>query len=106
MAATEPELRPQNVTWPPKKEDAEELWALVGRHALSYAGTFSVTERSPDETTGQVIHGPLFVCSVPALMGTTLVRNYTLFRRPDGEYLRLNSVTSTGSSEIWWKKLA
>jgi len=108
MAATEPELRPSNVTWPPKPEDAQDLWALIGRHALSYAGTFTITERSPDEKTGQVIHGPLTVCSVPALVGTNLTRNYTLLQRPDGEYLRLFSVnTESGrSSEIWWKRLA
>jgi len=51
MAATEPEFRPINITFPTKANDSEADLALVARHAMSYAGPFRA-EVDVDTLTG------------------------------------------------------
>lgn len=99
MAATEPEYRPQNISWPPSNTTEDDAdWAVAAQHALSYAGYFTV--ESEDDGAGVVNHGPITVSSVPNLVGTTMVRHWELLPREDGVYLALDG----GTSVIWWKK--
>jgi len=108
MAATEEGLRPQNVTWPPKKTDSGRDWEYVGKYAMSYASPFRLNDTFPaTEKEGQLVHGPIAIASVPSWIGTTQARNYTVVKRDDGTYLRIWAASATGDflAELWWKKL-
>ena len=109
MAATEEYLRPTNIRWPPKDTDADEDWMLVGRHAMSSAGFFSINSSVPaTKYSGQLLHGPLIAASVPVMVGATSKRDYVVHEREEATYL-LVSVPSddpTFRSEIWWKRVA
>lgn len=109
IAATEEEVRPVNIRWPPKDTDADADWALVGKHAMSYAGFFSINASVPATThRGQLLHGPMVAASVPVMVGSTSPRNYVVHEREEATYL-LVSVASddpTFRSEIWWKRVA
>lgn len=74
---------------------------------LCYAGPLSVSDTIPANTTsGQVIHGPLDVATIPAWVGTSQARNYTVFEDPNGEtLLRITSPRPTGTANLWWRKL-
>lgn len=108
ITATEPEFRPDNLTFPflPNQTDAD--WALVGKHSIGYAGPLRVNQDLPaNETSGQVFHGPLTVANVPSMANATQKRNYTVVEREDGVYLRIGSERGGGfTGELWWKKLA
>jgi len=107
MAATEKEWRPQNITWPPKETDSDEDWAEVGKHAMSYAGYFSLNQSVPaTKFKGQLLHGPMVAASVPAMVGATQIRNYVVYEREDGVYLMVSIPSETTRSEIWWKRIA
>lgn len=108
MAAKDPAMRPTSISWAPKPNDSDADWALVGKHALSYAGPFRLNESVPaTETEGQLLHGPIVVASVPLMEGVTFVRNYTVFKRDDDTYFRVSSRNAAGDfyAEIWWKRL-
>ncbi|KAM0325411.1 hypothetical protein ACHAQA_007397 [Verticillium albo-atrum] len=105
IAATEPELRPQNLTFPFTADQAESDWALVGKHGVSYAGPFSISDAIPANAThGQVFHGPLVVANVPRWVGTRQPRNYTTY--DNGRLLRIQSQRDGGyRGELWWERL-
>ncbi|KAK5656829.1 hypothetical protein OQA88_4377 [Cercophora sp. LCS_1] len=109
MAARDPTMRPTNINWAPKANDSDADWALVGKHALSYAGPFRLNESVPaTETEGQLLHGPIEVASVPTMEGLTFVRNYTVVKvKNDGTYFRVAARSASGEfyAEIWWKKI-
>ncbi|KAK3324982.1 Lipocalin-like domain-containing protein, partial [Apodospora peruviana] len=108
QAATVPEWRPTNIVWPPKDNDSDADWALIGRHAMSYAGHFSINTSLPATTThGQLLHGPLVVASMPYFVGQVQVRNYTV-KEQDGEtYLFVHAGNvSALMSEILWRRVA
>lgn len=97
---------PIKVGWPPKSNDSDTDWALVGRSALAYTGPFRLNESVPaNETQGQIIHGPLTVVSVPSMLGTTITRDYKVYNREDGIYLHLSGRFGTFTAEAWWRKL-
>lgn len=75
---------------------------------LCYAGPLSVSDTIPaNSTSGQVIHGPLDVATIPAWVGTSQARNYTVFEDPNGDtLLRITSPRPTGTANLWWRKLA
>ena len=106
MAATEEAVRPKTVRWPPQDTDPVEDWALVRSHAMSYAGHFSINQSvQATEYKGQLLHGPLVAASVPAMVGTTQVRNYVVHERADGVYLMVWTETPSIRSEIWWTRV-
>ncbi|KAL1411717.1 hypothetical protein Q8F55_002683 [Vanrija albida] len=51
ISATEPELRPANLTFPYTDEQADADWALVGKHSIGYAGHLSVSSAFPATKT-------------------------------------------------------
>lgn len=114
MAATEPEYRPANITFPAKDTDSDADLAMVARHAMSYAGPFRV-ELSSDvsargvaggKLAGRVSHGPLTVASAPGLIGATLTRDFELHERQEGAYLSLViQYLKGGRGEIWWRRV-
>lgn len=108
LAATEPELRPENLTFPFNPEDPDELWALVGKHSLAYAGPITLSDAIPaNETHGQVFHGPLIVSNIPAWVGTSQRRNYTIIKENNDTLLHIQSRRDGGNTgELWWRKLA
>ncbi|KAK4149776.1 Lipocalin-like domain-containing protein [Chaetomidium leptoderma] len=108
MAATEENVRPLNIRWPPKDTDADEDWVLVGRHAMSYAGVFSINQSVPaTKFGGQLVHGPMIAASVPAMVGSTSGRNYAVHEREDATYLLVSIPSDDPNfrSEIWWKRV-
>ncbi|EKD17583.1 uncharacterized protein L3040_006704 [Drepanopeziza brunnea f. sp. 'multigermtubi'] len=111
ITATEPELRPDGLTFPylPNQSDAD--WALVGRHSIGYAGPLSInTDLPANETHGQLFHGPLTVANVPSMVGIEQRRNYTVFEVvEDGvkvRYVRIGSERGNGfRGELWWRRI-
>lgn len=110
MAATETDWRPKGIRWPPKDTDSDADWLLVGKHAMSYAGPFSINASVPaTKTQGQLLHGPIQVASVPSMVGETQQRDYFVKEQGGVVYLY---VTVTGvtngvdfKSEIVWNRL-
>lgn len=130
ITATEPEWRPLDLTFPAQPNQTDAAWAAVGKQyvlyhilflsrkysanlsrllssLLCYAGPLSVSDTIPaNETSGQVIHGPLDVATIPAWVGTSQARNYTVFEDPNGDtLLRITSPRPTGTANLWWRKL-
>lgn len=108
MAATEEEWRPHNIAWPPKETDSDADWALVGRHAMSYAGHFRINESVPaTKYRGQLLHGPMVVASAPAMVGVTQARNYEVHQQGDATYLMVwMGSTWDNRAEVWWKRVS
>ncbi|CAI6333183.1 unnamed protein product [Periconia digitata] len=108
LAATEPDLRPANLTFPFQASDPDSLWALVGKHSLAYAGPFRVSDAIPaNETHGQIFHGPLVVANVPAWVGSSQRRNYSVIDEGGERYLRIESRRDAGNEGVlWWRKVA
>jgi hypothetical protein len=49
----------------------------------------------------------LDVATIPAWVGTSQARNYTVFEDPNGDtLLRITSPRPTGTANLWWRKLA
>ncbi|KAH7311360.1 Lipocalin-like domain-containing protein [Stachybotrys elegans] len=107
ISATEPELRPQELTFPftPDQDDAD--WALVGKHSIGYAGPLRISDAVPATAeSGQVFHGPLIAANVPRWVGTSQVRNYTIVRRGEQTFLQIVSRRDGGyTGELWWERL-
>ncbi|KEZ42214.1 hypothetical protein SAPIO_CDS6063 [Scedosporium apiospermum] len=61
-----------NLTYPSQEGQSDADWAKAGKHTLSYAGPWSVQEAVPGvpatEESGQILHGPLTVAHIPALI--------------------------------------
>lgn len=108
MASLDPEFVPKDPAWPPRNDSSDLEWAQVAKHTLAYAGVWSISDAIPaTRTGGQVLNGPLSVSSVPALRGTTQVRNFTLFREGDKTILKLffsRIGNVTFYADIWWTK--
>lgn len=93
--------------YPSRLEPFTNSWVLPSSSLLCYAGPLSVSDAIPaNETSGQVIHGPLDVATIPAWVGTSQARNYTVFEDPNGDtLLRITSPRPTGTANLWWRKL-
>ena len=106
MASTQPVWRPAHLHWPPGETDADADWALVGKHAMAYAGTWAINSSFPaTETEGHIIHGP-FVASVPRMAGSVQYREYFMHRRGGEAYLKIRVQAGDLRSEIWWRRVA
>lgn len=72
--------RPASLAFPFAPNDSVSDWALVGEHALTYAGPFHIGDTVPaTNLSGQIIHGPLTTALVPSFVGGNQVRDYTFF---------------------------
>ncbi|KAF2207093.1 hypothetical protein CERZMDRAFT_115421 [Cercospora zeae-maydis SCOH1-5] len=107
ITATEPEWRPENLTFPFQPEDSDHDWALVGKHSIGYAGPVTISRDIPANTTsGQIFHGPLVVANVPSWQGALHRRNYTIHKTGEGELLRIQSTRDGGfTGELWFRKV-
>lgn len=108
MNSNEPEVRPQNLRWPPNDTDNIEDWGLVGKSSLSYAGPFSFNMSVPlTKYNGQILHGPVTTASVPTMMGTTQRRNFEVIEQDGVIYLSISVITTQPglNSELWWKRI-
>lgn len=107
ISATEPELRPQNLTFPFTPDQSESDWALVGKHSIGYAGPFSISDAIPaTPERGQIFHGPLVAANVPRWVGSRQVRNYTIVHQGNETYLNIQSRRDGGfTGELWWVRL-
>jgi hypothetical protein len=112
VASADPGLLPPdlNLTYPSQEGQSDADWAKAGKHTLSYAGPWSVQEAVPGvpatEESGQILHGPLTVAHIPALIGTRQRRNYTIIDMSDeGRFLWISQQNGTHESHIWWKRL-
>ncbi|KAF2846947.1 hypothetical protein T440DRAFT_218470 [Plenodomus tracheiphilus IPT5] len=112
ITATEPSLRPQNLTFPFRPNDTDADWALVGKHSIGYAGPVRINPALPaNETQGQIFHGPLIVANVPSLAGERQTRNYSIVDQwEEGKwvrYLKIGSERGNGNRGVlWWKRVA
>jgi hypothetical protein len=103
IMSTTPTDRPVNITYPSKDNDTDHDWAQVGKHTMSYAGPWSVTWGN--ETSGELVHGPLTFSAAPGWFGTPQRRNYTIYE--GRKVLNLWTVNKdTGNvARLWWRKL-
>ena len=102
-------LRPPHLLWPPRANDSDTDWALIGRSIMSYTTQFHINKDLPaSQIHGQVLHGPIDIANVPSLVGTMLVRNYTVEHRDGNEYLLLQTPreNATSRSDISWRRIA
>jgi hypothetical protein len=109
MTSANSTLRPPHLLWPPSPSDLDADWALIGRSIMSYTTRFQINKDLPaSRVHGQVLHGPINVANVPSLVGTTLVRNYTVDHRDGHEYLLLQAPGDKGASrsDILWRRIA
>ncbi|KAK4441982.1 Lipocalin-like domain-containing protein [Podospora aff. communis PSN243] len=106
MSATVPAWRPTDIRWPPKDADPARSWELVGRHSLSYAGTFALnTSVANTKTEGQLLHGPIQTASVPVMINETQARYYTVVERGKEVFLNVWLESQGLRSEIWWRRV-
>lgn len=105
ITATEPEFRPEGLTFPFLDSQSDADWALVGKHGIAYAGPVTISDTIPaTQTQGQIFHGPLIVANVPAWVGNEQRRNYTLF--DCGKLLKIDSERGGGyRGVLWWERL-
>jgi len=107
-ASTNPELRPLVLGWPPKTIDSVSDWAQVGKSSFCFAGPFHISPDLPASiTSGQLVHGPMEVTTLPSFMGVSEIRNYTLDVRRDGTYLTWHLWLNDNGSDrvaVYWKK--
>lgn len=72
---------------------------------MGYAGPVSVSDLIPaTNITGQLIHGPLEIATPPSWIGTSQLRNYTVYDQDDGVFLKIESPRPTGIAVLWWQK--
>jgi hypothetical protein len=102
IMASEPDYRPDDLTYPPQSNQTDAEWAEVGRHILCYAGPVSASVYTP--TTGQLTHGPLTVADAPSMVGTRQLRNYTLIEDENILQIRFDS-TDGSSSFLNWRRM-
>ncbi|KAI9155118.1 hypothetical protein HJFPF1_07686 [Paramyrothecium foliicola] len=107
ISATEPELRPQHLTFPFTPDQNDTDWALVGKHSIGYAGPYSISDAIPaTPENGQIFHGPLVAANVPRWVGSRQVRNYTIVHQGNETYLNIQSRRDGGyTGELWWVRL-
>ncbi|KAI6348605.1 hypothetical protein MCOR25_010764 [Pyricularia grisea] len=105
ITSTDPEDRPQSLTFPPAEGQSDADWANVAKHALCYAGPFSINEAVPlTATSGGVFHGPLTVAHVPSWVGRRQERNFTTYE--NGSLLLITSRRDGGNEgKLWWKRI-
>lgn len=106
MASTHEPWRPKHLRWPPGETDADADWALVGKHAMAYAGTWAMNSSFPaTETEGHVVHSP-FVASVPGIVGSAQYRQYAVHKQGGETYLNIAVQAGDLRSDIWWRSVA
>lgn len=118
LASTTPEDRPADLAWPFRAGQSDADWALVGKHSLAYAGPFSFNESVPVEAvaggvTGQVVHGPLEVATLPSHVGSAQRRDFSLVfgeggREGKGVGALLNLRADNGGGiavSLWWERV-
>lgn len=68
LTATDPSLRPEELTLPAHDNQTDAEWAEVGRHTLACARHFyfNESEASVDGLSGQIIRGPLLTSTLPS----------------------------------------
>lgn len=107
ISATEPWLRPQELTFPFTANQSDADWALVGKHSIGYAGPLTISDAIPaTPTSGQLFHGPLVAANVPRWVGTKQLRNYTVIHQDGETYLQISSQRDGGyTGQLFWQKL-
>lgn len=86
LATTDPSSLPKNITFPLQAGQIIEDWALVRQPTLLFAGQFSINETFPsDKRSGQILHGPLMVASIPLYTGAFLRREYSVIFDKQGK---------------------
>jgi len=106
LTATDPSLRPFQLTLPAQDNQTDAEWAEVGRHTLAYAGPFYFNESSAsaDGLTGEIIHGPLLTSTLPSFVGSLQHREFKFTE--DGKYLNLIGNLGNGVIDnLKWKRL-
>ncbi|KAK4185913.1 hypothetical protein QBC35DRAFT_502587 [Podospora australis] len=113
MRSSDPALLPSSdLTYPPKANQSDHDWTLIGRSTLAYAGPYTVHEVG--KGYGWIEHGPLVFTHVPSMTGNSLFRNYSTSRETLGEGGKEKKVVvikltfplgGNGRSELFWKKI-
>ena len=106
LTATDPELRPSELTLPAQDNQTDHEWAEVGRHTLAYAGPFYFDESkvSVDGLSGEIIHGPLLTSTLPTFVGSCQHRQFQFTE--DGKYLTLVGDLGNGIIDnLKWERL-
>jgi hypothetical protein len=93
LGNSRPEYRPTDLTWPYKANQSDTDWAKVGKHIVTYAGPFYISDLQ-SETEGTVNHGPILAAAIESMAGTTLTRNFTLLE--EGKVLLIKIVGRDG----------
>lgn len=107
LTATTPDLRPKGLTIPAEPDQSNTSWAIIGQHALAYAGPFQFNNAflGTNATHGQIVHGPLISSTLPSYVNTFQHRSYTFY--DDAETLNLSADLGEGIvANLWWKRLA
>ncbi|KAL7625267.1 hypothetical protein AAE478_004483 [Parahypoxylon ruwenzoriense] len=101
--SSRPEDRPEGIDTPPTDSQPQAEWALVGKHTLSYAGPWYVSETTDVVEKGQITHGPTRIAWLPSWVGIELQKNYTLF--DGGETMRFIAKTADGKrGEMYFER--
>lgn len=106
LTASDPELRPQELTLPAREDQTAEHWAEVGKHTLGYAGPFyfNNSETSEDGMKGEVVHGPLLTATLPSWVGSLQRRKFVFSE--DSKYLTLIGHLGNGVVDnLTWERL-
>lgn len=106
LTASSPSLRPMDLTLPAQPNQTDAEWALVGKHSLSYSGPFHFNLSIPhNETSGQLIHGPLMASSLPDFVGSLQHRDFEFYN----EFQTLKLVGNLGGGVVdtlFWERLS
>ncbi|KAJ9661425.1 hypothetical protein H2198_001993 [Neophaeococcomyces mojaviensis] len=105
LTATDPSLRPLDLTLPAQSNQTDAEWAKVGEHTLGYSGPFYFNDTvSTDDFHGQIIHGPLIAATLPSFVGSLQHRDFVFTE--NGNYLNLIGNLGDGVVDsLWWKRL-
>lgn len=105
LTATDPELRPQELTLPAQSNQSVTDWAEVGEHTLAYSGPFHFSKiNSFDSRKGEVIHGPLLTATLPRFVGSLQTRQFEFSE--DNKFLTLIGNLGEGVVDtLVWQRL-
>lgn len=105
LTATDPELRPQELTLPAQTNQSVTEWAEVGEHTLAYSGPFRFSRiDSNDGKKGEVIHGPLLTATLPRFVGSLQKRQFEFSE--DNKFLTLIGNLGNGVVDtLVWQRL-
>ncbi|KAI0377955.1 Lipocalin-like domain-containing protein [Hypomontagnella monticulosa] len=100
-----PEDRPPGVDTDEIEIGTDAEWSLIGKHTLSYAGPFYVSETTDDVEVGQITHGPTDIAWLPSWVGKELQKNYTLY--DDKDVMRFKTKSKKGvNADMFFTRLA